>query len=160
MSEHIFLQRHQIEPADIYEVLDMTATGQLEWGRSYTTPEIGVDVDYSMGSEVAINRNLLEVKVGHNPDKTFNHLRMTDANLGFYYIDNEMDDELIVLAKRVLQIGNTALTIANGKLSGTIKECGTCERPTGHWALKDASYRFSETMMTGSDRKECVVCGN
>ena len=161
MAEHIFLQRKQIEPADIHEVLDLTVSGQLEWYRSYTALAIGTNVNYSMGSEVGIARNLLEVRVGHNPGETLklNYLRMTDASRELYYVDEESDDGLIVLANRVLRIGNIALTVPGGRLSGTLEECESCERETGHLALYDSPYGLSGAMMAGSARTECASCG-
>ena len=49
MAEHVFLQEQKVEVADINEILDLTAVGQLEWGRSRGYTAIGSSVDYSLG---------------------------------------------------------------------------------------------------------------
>jgi len=111
MAEHVFLQRKQIEPADIHEVLDLTSTGQLEWYSDEGFLALTTNVDYSMGRDVAIARNLLEVRVGFTPGEALNYLRMMDAKQEFYYVEEGNDEELLVLANSVLTIGNVALTV-------------------------------------------------
>jgi len=160
MAEHIFLQRQQIEPADIHEVLDLTATGQLEWGRSVGLLAFGTHVDYSMGRKVAIARNLLEVRVGFTPSEALNYLRMKDANDELYYVEEGSNEELLVLATRVLKVGRIALTVPGGRLSGTLEDCGTCERQTGHLALYNAVHGIAGAVLGGSERVECVGCGD
>ncbi|HEX9679017.1 MAG TPA: hypothetical protein VGA08_00130 [Candidatus Saccharimonadales bacterium] len=160
MAEHIFLQRHQIEPADIHEVLDLTAMGQLEWGRDDRALAFGTNVDYSMGREIAIARNLLAVRVGFTPSEALNYLRMKDASEELYYVEDGSDEELLALANRVLKLGNIALTVPGGRLSGTIEDCGSCERETGHLTLYDAAHGIADMVMAGSERVECVSCGD
>lgn len=160
MAEHIFLQRQQIEVADINEVLDLSATGQLEWGRDPRSLAFGTNVDYSMGRDVAIARNLLEVRVGFTPSEALNYLRMKDANEELYYVEDGSEEELLALARRVLRVGNIALTVPGGRLSGTMEDCGPCERETGHLALYDAAHGIAGAVMAGSERNECVSCGD
>lgn len=160
MAEHIFLQRQRIEPADINEVLDLTATGQLEWGRDNRSLAFGTNVDYSMGREVAIARNLLEVRVGFTPSEALNYLRMKDASEELYYVEDGSDEELLALANRVLRVGNIALTVPGGRLSGTMEDCDPCERETGHLTLYDAAHGIAGAVMSGSERVECVSCGD
>lgn len=160
MAEHIFLQRQQIEPADIHEVLDLTAVGQLEWGRAERVLAFGTNVDYSMGREIAVARNLLEVRVGLTPREDLNYLRMKDAREQLYYVEDGSDEELLTLANRVLRIGNIALTVPGGRLSGTMEDCGTCERQTGHLALYNAVHGIAGAVLGGSERIECVGCGD
>ena len=160
MAEHIFLQRQRIEAADINEVLDLTATGQLEWGRDSQALAFGTNVDYSMGRDCAVKRNLLEVRVGFTPSEALNYLRMKDANEELYYVEDGSDEELLVLARRVLRVGNIALTVPGGRLSGTLEDCGPCERETGHLTLYDAAHGIAGAVMSGSERVECVSCGD
>lgn len=160
MTEHIFLQRQQIEPADIHEVLDLTAMGQLEWGRDYRSLAIGTNVDYSMGRDVAVARNLLEVRVGFTPSDALNYLRMKDASEEFYYVEDGSDNELLALANRVLRIGNVALTVPGGRISGNMENCVTCERETGHLTFYNAIHGIAGAIMAGSERVECVTCGD
>ncbi len=159
MAEHIFLQRQQIEPADINEVLDLTATGQLEWGRDEMWLAFGTNVDYSMGREVAMARNMLEVRVGYTPYNELHYLRMKDATEQLYYVEDGSEEKLLVLAKRVLNIGRVALTVPGGRLSGTMDDCDRCQRQTGHIELYSAVHGIPGTVMSGSERVECVCCG-
>ncbi len=146
--------------ADIHEVLDLTATGQLEWYSYAGILALTTNVDRSMGRDVAIARNLLEVRVGFKPDEAFNYLRMMDAKQEFYYVEKGSDEELLVLADRVLRIGNVALTAPDGRLSGTIEDCNTCERQTGHLTLYAAVHGVRGTVLSGSEKVECVSCGD
>ncbi len=160
MAEHVFLQERRIETADINEVLDLTATGELEWGRDYRALALGTDVGHSMGSEVAIARNLLEVRVGFTPSDALNYLRMKDANEELYYVEEGSEQELLSLANRVLRIANVCMTVTGGRLSGTMEDCGTCERQTGHLALYNSVHGIAGAVMAGSERIECVSCGD
>ena len=160
MAEHIFLQERRIEAADINEVLDLTATGDLEWGRDHRALALGTDVDYSMGREVAIARNLLEVRVGFTPSDSLNYLRMKDAGEEFYYVEEGSEQELLGLANRVLKVANVCMTVVGGRLSGTMQDCGVCERQTGHLALYRAAHGIAGAVMAGSERLECVSCGD
>ncbi len=160
MAEHIFLQRQRIEPADINEVLDLTATGQFEWGSDDRALAFGTNVDYSMGRDIAIARNLLEVRVGFTPSKALNYLRMKDASEVLYYVEDGSDEELLALANRVLRVGNIALTVPGGRLSGSLEDCGSCERETGHLSLYNAAHGIAGAVMSGSERIECVSCGD
>ena len=159
MAEHIFLQRQRIEPADIDEVLDLSAIGKLEWGRDHSALALGTNVDYSMGRDVAIARNLLEVRVGFTTTETLNYLRMKDVNEDLYYVKEGSDQELLSLASRVLKIANVCMTVPEGRLSGSMEDCGACERQTGHLALYNAVHGISGAVLAGSERLECVSCG-
>jgi hypothetical protein len=159
MSEHVFLQSGQIEVADINEVLDLAAVGWLEWGSDSRSLAFGSNVDYSMGNDVAVSKNLLEVRVGYTPSDALNYLRMKDANQELYYVEDGSDEELLSLAGRVLRVAQVAMTVYGGRLSGTIQDCGDCERPTGHISLYDAPYGIAGAKMAGSERIECVSCG-
>ena len=160
MAEHVFLQQQRIEAADINEVLDLTATGELEWGRDHRALALGTNVDYSKGREVAIARNLLEVRVGFTPSDALNYLRMKDASEELYYVEDGSDEELLSLANRVLRVANVCMTVPGGRLSGSIEDCGKCERQTGHIALYNAVHGIAGAVMAGSARFECVSCGD
>lgn len=160
MAEHIFLQRQQIEPADINEVLDLSAIGQLEWGRDQRSLAFGTNVDYSMGRYLAVARNLLEVRIGFTPSQSLNYLRMKDANEELYYVEDGSDEKLLELARRVLRVGNIALTVPGGRLSGTMAGCDSCERETGHLTLHNIAYGIAGAVLAGSERVECVSCGD
>ena len=164
MAEHIFLQRQRIEKPDLTEVLDLSATGTLEWGwagRGWAA--FGTNVDYSMGREIAVDRNLLEVRVGFKPlveGTELNYVRMKDAKKKVYYVDEVSEESLLSLANRILRIGELALTIPGGRLSGKMENCTDCAKQTGHIALYNAVHGIAGAVLSGSERTECVGCGS
>ena len=162
MAEHVFLQEQQVVRADINEILDLSAVGKLEWGNDHRFAAIGSNVGYSMGDEIAVTRNLLEVRVGYNPDKhnSLNYLRLQDRDRQFHYIEDGSDEGLLGLATRLLRIGEIAVRTSNGRLSGTLENCGDCGRETGHIRLYDAPHGLAGAIMAGSARVECVSCAS
>lgn len=160
MTNHIFLQEQRVEAADLHAVLDLSATGQLEWGPVPGLAVMGTNVDYSLGRETAMRRNLLEVRVSFIPDgiTSLNYLLMKDAAKQSFEVDSKSEEELVLLATRVLKVGELALRIPGGRLSGTMEDCGNCERPTGHLSVYTAVHGIRGAVLAGSERHGCVAC--
>lgn len=161
MSEHVFLREKAIKQEDIQEAIDQTAIGMFEWGEATRYAAIGTSVSYSAGPEFSLHRNLLEVRVGFNPnnDNSFHYLRFTDFNGDRYYVDHEENQELIDEANRLYRIAKIAINTTKGRLSAEIKACEACCDLTPHLNLLNSPYGIPGAVMAGSERCECVRCG-
>ncbi len=167
MIDHEFLQGGQIHEADLREVLDLTAVGDLEWGRVEGYTALGTNVGRVLGWEVAEEANLVDVRAGFNPPESnpasFNYVRLTDRDGRQYYVAEDENPELIPVAQRVLDLGLIAVTVPGGRLSGRIEACASGEhddRESGHITVYNAPHGIAGAVMGGSERHICVQCSH
>lgn len=166
MIDHVFLESGHIQEVDLAEILDLTAVGDLEWGRAGgSAAAIGTDVGRIVGQEVAERVNLTEIRAGYIPPESnpgrLNYVRLTDGEGTRHYIAEDVNVELLEVAQRVLDLGLLAVHTQSGRLSGEIRQCVSRthdDRLSGHIQVHDLVHGILGTVMSGTERHICVQC--
>ncbi len=158
---HVFLT-DGITKDDLELLIEKTRLGFMHWEGSegyaafngYPIKKNATAIDWQ-----DIGQNIFGVRLGYNPDTLkWHYLRIESTTSEKFYVEADSDNELKELVYQLFNLVRKVVRLGGEIAGGDFEPCTMCGKVTPHVVLYNTAHGFSQTVMSGSERKVCTVC--